>query len=93
MTERDEPGQLPFVALGARIRDVRVLRRMSQAEVATRAGIHRTRVSQIESGQQLSVETLFRLARALDVHPADLLDDRDEGALLARLRQQRDDRP
>lgn len=92
MTERDEP-ELPFVALGERIRDVRVLRRLSQAEVATRAGIHRSRVSQIESGQQLSVETLFRLARALDVHPADLLDDRDEGALLARLRRRRNDAP
>lgn len=96
MTERDEePGRQPFTlhfkALGARVRDIRVLRQMSQDEVANRAGIHRSRVSEIERGHQHSVETLFRLARALDVHPADLLDDRDEGGLLARLRRARKD--
>jgi transcriptional regulator with XRE-family HTH domain len=94
--ESDEPELQPFApqmkALGERIRDIRVLRRMSQEDVADRAGISsHSHVSDIERGRkQPSVETLYRLARALNVHPADLLDDRDEAAVLARLRRDRD---
>ncbi len=77
-------------ALGARIRDIRLLRRLSQEDVADRARIYRSHVSDIERGRkQPNVETLFRIARALRVHPADLLDDRREGALLDRIRQER----
>lgn len=96
MTEREDEPEVPsfeldLKALGARLRDVRVLRRMSQGDVARGAGIHPSHVSDIERRVKTpSVETLFRLGRALRVHPADLLDDRDEGALLDRIRKERE---
>jgi transcriptional regulator with XRE-family HTH domain len=47
----------------------------SQEELAFRAGIHRTQVSLLESGNRLPrVETLVKLAGALGATPSDLLD-------------------
>ncbi len=47
----------------------------SQEDLAFRAGIHRTQVSLLESGNRLPrVETLVKLAGALEVSPSDLLD-------------------
>lgn len=47
----------------------------SQEDVAFRAGIHRTQVSLLESGNRLPrVETLVKLAGALDVTPNAILE-------------------
>jgi transcriptional regulator with XRE-family HTH domain len=47
----------------------------SQEELAFRAAIHRTQVSLLESGSRLPrLETLIKLAGALEASPADLLD-------------------
>jgi transcriptional regulator with XRE-family HTH domain len=47
----------------------------SQEELAFRAAIHRTQVSLLESGNRLPrLETLIKLAGALETSPADLLD-------------------
>jgi transcriptional regulator with XRE-family HTH domain len=47
----------------------------SQWELAFRAAIHRTQVSLLESGNRLPrLETLIKLAGALEVSPSDLLD-------------------
>ncbi|HVW46303.1 MAG TPA: helix-turn-helix transcriptional regulator [Solirubrobacterales bacterium] len=47
----------------------------SQEELAFRAAIHRTQVSLLESGKRLPrLETLIKLAGALEVSPADMLD-------------------
>lgn len=49
--------------------------RLTQEEVSDRSGIHVTEVSRIERGlRDPRVTTLLRLARALDVSPADLLE-------------------
>lgn len=92
MTEREHEFEIPSFApqvkaFGERLREVRTLRGMSQDEVADRAHIYRSHVSDIERGRkQPTVETLYRLAHALRVHVADLLDDRDEEKLLDRIR-------
>ena len=47
----------------------------SQEELAFRAGIHRTQVSLLESGNRLPrLETLIKLAGALEVNSSELLD-------------------
>ncbi len=47
----------------------------SQEDVAFRAGIHRTQVSLLERGDRLpALKTLIKLAGALEVSPAALLD-------------------
>jgi transcriptional regulator with XRE-family HTH domain len=77
----------PFLeSFGERMRAVREGRKMTQGDVARSADIYTSHVSDIERGRkQPTIGTLYRLARALRVHPADLLDDRDEDALLDRI--------
>jgi transcriptional regulator with XRE-family HTH domain len=56
---------------------------LSQSELAKQAGVTRASISALEGGQQgISVETLCRLAAALDVSPAALLPDKEEIASL-----------
>jgi transcriptional regulator with XRE-family HTH domain len=48
--------------------------RISQEATAERAGIHRTQISLIETGQRMPLlETFVRLAGAVDLAPAELL--------------------
>jgi len=48
---------------------------ISQEEVGFRAGLHRTEVSILERGARCPrIDTLVKLAGALDVSPRDLLD-------------------
>lgn len=49
--------------------------RFSQEELSLRASLHRTEVSQLERGLRLArIDTLLKLAGALDVPASDLLD-------------------
>jgi transcriptional regulator with XRE-family HTH domain len=64
-------------AFGLRAYQARVLQRLSQQALTRRTGIGRSAVSEIEDGSQnVTLETLFRLAAGLGVHWADLIDDR-----------------
>ena len=64
-------------AFGTRVYQARVLQRLSQQALTRRTGIGRSAVSEIEDGRQnVTLETLFRLATGLGVHWADLIDDR-----------------
>jgi transcriptional regulator with XRE-family HTH domain len=48
---------------------------LSQEEVAVRASLHRTEIGLLERGERLArVDTLVKLAGALEVSPCDLLD-------------------
>lgn len=59
---------------GHRLRELRESRGLSQEELADAAGIHRTHVSLIERNRRsVRLDTLFRLAVALEVDPADLV--------------------
>lgn len=55
-------------ALGARIRELRRGLGLSQEELAERAGLHWTYLSDLERGRQTpTMDVVNRLARALDV--------------------------
>jgi transcriptional regulator with XRE-family HTH domain len=66
-------------ALGERVRAARRSREWLQRELASRARIGRPSLSSIEGGKQnITLEVLWRLAAALEIHWADLLDDRTD---------------
>lgn len=61
-------------AFGTVIRKQREALCISQEELAYRAGLHRTYISLIERGlRSASIETIFRLAKALGTTGSDLL--------------------
>jgi DNA-binding XRE family transcriptional regulator len=61
--------------LGARIRELRLGAGLTQAELARRTGIHRPNIARVEAGRHTpSLETLARLAAAIGVPTASVLD-------------------
>lgn len=62
--------------VGLRIRALRLERGLTQEELAVRAGLSQSHVSEHETGARVpKLPTLFRIARALDVEPGELLGD------------------
>lgn len=61
-------------SLGAVIKNLRMRAGISQEELADRASIHRTYVSQLERGlKSPTIQMLFQLAKALKASPSDIL--------------------
>lgn len=59
---------------GQNLRNARNLRGMSQDELASAAGLHRTHISLIERNRRsIRLETMARLARALNIEPSALI--------------------
>lgn len=59
---------------GKRVRELRLARGLSQEALADAAGLHRTAISLIEIANRSStLETVEKIARALDVQPASLM--------------------
>ncbi len=80
-------------ALGARIRELRRRRRLSQEGLADRAGLHWTYVSDLERGQQSpTLDVVNRLGRALGVTLATFFAPLDVPFRL-RFRKRRSDTP
>ena len=73
-------------ALGGRIRSARARRELSVAELAGRAGVSKSLVSQIERGIAApSIDTVRRLASVLQVPVFSLfLEDPDDGMVVRR---------
>ena len=64
-----------FLAIGERIRSVRMQKNMNQQDLAARCNFEKSNMSRIESGRtNLTVRSLDRIARALDVKIRDLVD-------------------
>jgi transcriptional regulator with XRE-family HTH domain len=64
------------VAFGARVRELRLAKGLSQEELAERAGLHRTYLSSLERGQRnVGLDNILDLAAALEVPPARLFQD------------------
>ncbi len=55
------------VALGGRLRELRLRQNLGQAEVAASAGVGRRAIYTLESGGGSTVETLLRVLKALGV--------------------------
>lgn len=66
-------------SFGQALRELRLQRSLSQEALSFACGRHRTFVSLLERGQNgASLETVFKLARALDVEPSVLVARTDE---------------
>ena len=52
--------------LGAFIKHTRLQKNMTQAKLATQAGLNRWTIGQIENGESTTLSTLIQLLRALD---------------------------
>ncbi|HEV7652386.1 MAG TPA: helix-turn-helix transcriptional regulator [Actinophytocola sp.] len=78
MTESENgPFQVELTAFGKRVRAVRRYRDITQDQLAKQVRTSRSRLSRIERGHiNVTLETVFRLSRALDIHPTVLFDDR-----------------
>ena len=58
---------------GARVRELRLARKLSQEQLAFEAGLDRTYVVSVERGRRnVSLVNIVRLAKALKTEPADL---------------------
>lgn len=58
---------------GDKMRQIRKKKRISQEELAFRAGLHRTYISDVERGSRnISIENIEKIATALNVHMTDL---------------------
>lgn len=69
----DEQTTALAVEVGIRIRELRRLLGVSQAAFATSVGMASANLSKIERGKMnLTLETMVRIARGLDVQPIDL---------------------
>lgn len=69
--------------VGKTIRKIRKKRRLSQEALSGLAGIARTHLTMIENGtKQANLETLFRIAQALDLRLSDLIRMAEDDALL-----------
>lgn len=56
--------------IGSRLKDMRLQKNMTQAELAERADLSVNMISSIETaGRKISVETLMKLAGGLEVEP------------------------
>ena len=63
------------IAFGARLRDLRSERGLSQEALAHNANLHRTYVGSVERGERnVSIDNIYVLADALGVTASDLLD-------------------
>jgi transcriptional regulator with XRE-family HTH domain len=80
-------------ALGARIKELRKRAGISQEELASRAGMHWTYLSDLERGRQTpTLDMVNRLARGLDVTLAEFFAPLDQRYRLRFRKRRRDHR-
>lgn len=68
-----------LVRFGTRVREERLKQRLSQEELAEKAGLHRTYIGMIERAEKnITLLNIYRIARALNIDIATLLANEDE---------------
>lgn len=74
MSKKRKQSDTFLLALSQAVRDRREVLRLTQEEVAERARLHRTYISDIERGaRNLSLRSLVELARALEMQASELV--------------------
>ena len=65
--------------IGFRIRELRTAHRMTQAQLATSCGLHRTFIGSVERGERnVAILSLRRIAKAMRVPLSDLVGDKSK---------------
>lgn len=65
-----------LIVIGARVRQLRLAKGLTQADLAKRTGIHRVNISEFEHGKiDVGISNITALATALGVLPGDLFRD------------------
>jgi len=65
--------------IGDRLREIRVSKNLSQGDIEARTGLLRCYISRVENGHTIpSLETLIKIARALEMHLYQVLYDGDD---------------
>jgi transcriptional regulator with XRE-family HTH domain len=60
--------------IGNKIRKIRKEQGLSQEELGFQSGLHRTYIGSIERAEQnISIDNIYKIAKALKVNPKDLL--------------------
>ena len=78
--------------IGYRLRTLREEKKISQGEIEKRTGLLRCYISRVENGHTVpSVETLEKMARALEVPLYRLFHDGEAAASLRKLKSPKDD--
>ena len=74
MYEKQEHSDKEYlIALGKKIKEVRLLKKLSQTEIAYRCGFDKSNFNTIESGKRnVTVSSLLKIAKALDISLIDL---------------------
>lgn len=68
-------------AFGARLKELRAQKGVSQDKLADETDVHPTAIGRLERGdREPRLTTILRLARGLDVRPGELVDDLAAGS-------------
>lgn len=68
-----------LVRFGTRVREERLKQRLSQEELAEKAGLHRTYIGMIERAEKnITLLNIYKIAKALNTDIPTLLVDEDE---------------
>ena len=74
---------MDYAKLGVRVRQQRVLNRLTQEQLAEKTGVSSSFIGHIERGEKkASVETVVALCNAMDISPSVLLQDSLSDAVL-----------
>jgi transcriptional regulator with XRE-family HTH domain len=64
-----------LIKFGQKVREQRARLNLSQEELASRAGVHRTYIGMIERAEKnITLENIERIAKALDIKIADFFE-------------------
>lgn len=63
-----------YKKFGERIEKLRKEKKLTQEELAEKAGLHRAYFWDIETGRNISIKTAYKIARALGVKLSELFD-------------------